>query len=423
MNEYTTFGLPEDLPSTPTPSGANSASIIKVIGVGGGGGNAVANMYREQIQGVRFLVANTDAKALEDSPVPEKLQIGPGLGAGGRPEMGQALAEQHLQDIKDGLGDETKMVFVTAGMGGGTGTGAGPIIAREAMEKGILTIGIVTIPFAFEMKRQIDKALDGVERMAEHVDALLVVNNERLRQVHSDLSVLNAFRKADETLTKAVRSIVEIINMRGTMNLDFNDVDTCLRGGGVAVMSTGYGDGNNRVEKAINDALNSPLLNDKEVQHSRKLCIAFFFPPDSSPHTLKIEEMNQIEEFMKGFNVNVETKWGYAEDEALTDEVKVTILASGFKLDSHENELKAELPLTPEQLERERQRDERRDKAYGNTQKRVRYNRIYIFEPEDLDNDELIANVDAIPVYKRTDNDLRNLRNISSQATPLEVIL
>lgn len=428
MNQQPTIELSEDItPPAPTfglpENDANNASIIKVIGVGGGGGNAVGNMYRENIEGVRFLVANTDAKALHDSPVPDHIQIGPGLGAGGRPEMGAALAEQHLDQIQAAFDDKTQMVFVTAGMGGGTGTGAGPIVAREAMKRGILTIGIVTIPFAFEMRKQIDKALDGVERMAKEVDALLVVNNERLKQVYSDLSVRNAFLKADETLTKAVRSIVEIINMHGTSNLDFRDVDTCLRGGGVAIMSTGYGRGEKRMTKAIQEALDSPLLNDKEVQHSRSLRVAIFFPPEHTGNGLMMEEMNEIEDFMKPFNADVDTKWGYSEDPNLIDEIKVTILASGFRLDNDEDGVEIEQPLTPEEIEAQHRREERRNKAYGNTQKRIRYNRVFVFSPEDLDNEELVASVDAVPVYKRTDNDTRNFRNISSQATPLEVML
>ena len=236
----------------------NDPSIIKIIGVGGGGGNAVANMYHEQISGVRYVVCNTDSKALADSPIPHRVQIGPGWGAGGKPEIGRELALNNIEAIRSIYDEETKMAFITAGMGGGTGTGAAPIIAHEAMKRNILTIGIVTIPFLFELWKRIDLALDGVETMANEVDALLVVNNERLRQIYPSLSVPASFKKADETLTKAVRSIVQIITMHGTMNLDFRDVETCLRGGGVAIMSSGYGKGQNRVTKAIDDALNSP---------------------------------------------------------------------------------------------------------------------------------------------------------------------
>ena len=217
--------------------------IIKVIGVGGGGGNAVGQMYRDNIPEVRYLVANTDKKALDDNIVPDHLQLGPGLGAGGDPERGAALANECLDQINAALDDETKMVFVTAGMGGGTGTGASPVIAHAAREKGILTVGIVTIPFLFEREKQIDKALDGLDKLSKEVDAMLVINNQRLCDIYSDLSIINAFKRADETLSTAVSSITEIISMHGRVNLDFQDVNTTLRNGGVAVMSTGYAEG------------------------------------------------------------------------------------------------------------------------------------------------------------------------------------
>lgn len=402
---------------------SNHADIIKVIGVGGGGGNAVSNMYRENIEGVRFLVCNTDSKALEDSPVPDRLQLGPGLGAGGDPSKGCQLAEENIEEIRAALDDRTKMVFITAGMGGGTGTGAGPIVAREAMRKGILTIGIVTIPFLHEMRRNIDKALDGVERMAEAVDALLVVNNERLKQVYSDLSVANAFKKADDTLTKAVSSIVEIITMRGTQNLDFCDVETCLRGGGVAIMSSGFGRGEKRTTKAIQEALNSPLLNDKEVEKSKSLRMAIFFPPDETGNGMMMEELGEVSAFMEKFNEDVDTKWGYAEDPSLTDEIKITILASGFRLsDSEKESTTVKRPLTPEEIERERERSKRRDDAYGDTKQRVRYHRVHLFSPEDLENEELVASLDARPVSKRTDSDTRNFRSLSNKSTPMELL-
>jgi cell division protein FtsZ len=199
-------------------------TLIKVIGVGGGGGNAVANMLREDMYDVSLLVCNSDSKALADSPVVDKLQIGPGLGCGGRPEMGKSLAEEHLADIYDAIDPETKMVFITAGMGGGTGTGAAPVIARETKARNILTVGVVTLPFLFEGKRNIDKALDGMEAMAREVDSLLIVNNERMLSVYATSSVIDGFKMADKVLTLAVKSIVDIIKMRGVINLDFQDV-------------------------------------------------------------------------------------------------------------------------------------------------------------------------------------------------------
>ena len=250
------------LPST-------SPAIIKVIGVGGGGGNAVNHMYREGIHDVNFVLCNTDSKALCDSPVPMRLQLGKeGLGAGNRPERARAAAEESVEDIRRMLDDGTKMVFITAGMGGGTGTGAAPVIAREAKDMGILTVGIVTIPFRFEGNKKIDQALDGVDEISKHVDALLVINNERLREIYPDLNVLSAFERADSTLSVAARSIAEIITMHGIINLDFRDVCTVLKDGGVAIMSTGFGEGENRVTKAIENALNSPLLNNPDIYPS-----------------------------------------------------------------------------------------------------------------------------------------------------------
>ena len=243
-----------------------SQSIIKVIGVGGGGGNAVNHMYREGIHDVTYVLCNTDRKALSDSPIPNHLQLGKdGLGAGNRPEKARQAALESMDEIKEMLNDGTRMVFITAGMGGGTGTGAAPIIAQCAKDAGILTVGIVTIPFKFEGNKKINQALDGVEEISKHVDALLVINNERLREIYPELTVLTAFAKADDTLSIAAKSIAEIITMHGIMNLDFQDVTTVLKDGGVAIMSTGYGEGENRVTKAINEALNSPLLNNNDI--------------------------------------------------------------------------------------------------------------------------------------------------------------
>ena len=305
------LGLPiVDLPKT-------NNCIIKVIGVGGGGGNAVNHMYREGIHDVSYVVCNTDKKALEDSAVPNHLQLGCGLGAGNRPEKARKIAEESIDAIKEMLNDGTRMVFITAGMGGGTGTGAAPIIARCAKEAGILTVGIVTIPFKFEGIKKINQALDGVEEISKHVDALLVINNERLREIYPELTVINAFAKADDTLTIAAKSIAEIITMHGIMNLDFEDVTTVLKDGGVAIMSTGYGEGENRVTKAIKEALNSPLLNHNDIFNSKKVLLNINFCADDDHSSLMMEEMNEIHDFMGKFRHDVETKWGLATDSPL----------------------------------------------------------------------------------------------------------
>ena len=395
---------------------SGSPSIIKVIGVGGGGGNAVNHMYREGIHDVTFVVCNTDNQALDESPVPIKLQLGrEGLGAGNRPERARDAANESLEDVKNMLNDGCKMAFITAGMGGGTGTGAAPIIAKTAKDMGILTVGIVTIPFLFEGNKKIDQALDGVEEMSKHVDALLVINNERLRAVYSDLSVINAFGKADDTLSVAAKSIAEIITIRGKINLDFNDVKTVLKDGGVAIMSTGYGYGEGRVTQAITDALHSPLLNNNDIFNSKKVLFNISY---SSNSDLMMEEMNEVHEFMSRFGKDVETKWGLYIDDNLEDKVKFTILATGFGIKDvpgMNNKLSAEEQKRQEELEEEEQKKaERRDDfypgSYKNNRKKGNY-KIYIFTQEDLDNDDIISMVETTPTYKRSKAVLESIQS------------
>lgn len=303
------------------------------------------------------------------------------------------------------LNDGCKMVFITAGMGGGTGTGAAPIIAQTAKEMGILTVGIVTIPFLFEGNKKIDQALDGVEEMSKHVDALLVINNERLRDVYSDLSVINAFGKADDTLSVAAKSIAEIITIRGKINLDFNDVKTVLIDGGVAIMSTGYGEGEGRVTQAINDALNSPLLNNNDIFSSKKIMFNISCNKD-----LMMEEISEVHDFMSKFGKDVETKWGLYLDETLEKKVKFTILATGFgikDIPGMDVRLSEEERKRQEELEEEeQQKDDRRIIYYGpsinkNNRKKRRHN-TYIFSQEDLDNEDIISMVDTTPTYQRS---------------------
>ena len=297
MEDIVQFDFPTDSPK-----------IIKVIGVGGGGGNAVNHMYREGIHDVTFVLCNTDNQALKDSPVPVKLQLGKeGLGAGNRPARARKAAEESIEDIKNMLNDGTKMVFITAGMGGGTGTGAAPIIAQTAKEMDILTIGIVTIPFRWEGDKKIDQALDGVEEISKHVDALLVINNEKLSEIYSELSVDDAFDKADDTLSVAAKSIAEIITLHGKVNLDFNDVKTVLKDGGVAIMSTGYGEGDNRVSEAIKNAQHSPLLNNNDIFNSKKVLLNISY---SAQYKLMMSEMDEVKEFMNRFSRDFETKFG-----------------------------------------------------------------------------------------------------------------
>ena len=402
-NNIVDFGAPE-----------KEHSIIKVIGVGGGGGNAVNHMYREGIHDVTFVLCNTDNQALNDSPVPVHLQLGKeGLGAGNRPERARQAAEESLDDIKAMLSDGTKMAVITAGMGGGTGTGAAPVIARVSKEMGILTVGIVTIPFRFEGARKIDQALDGVEEMAKHVDALLVINNERLREIYPELTVLDAFGKADDTLSVAARSIAEIITVHGLINLDFNDVKTVLKDGGVAIMSTGYGEGEGRVKKAIDDALNSPLLNDNDVFNSKKILLSISFCGENDGKDgLMMEEMNDVNDFMAKFGGDFEIKWGLATDPELGKKVKVTILATGFGIENVEGmnghlkrHTQEDANRMAEEQEKAAERQDRRNRYYGNEAGSMKYKRrphIYLFRPEDLDNDDVISAVEQTPTYKRT---------------------
>ena len=416
-------------------------SIIKVIGVGGGGGNAVNHMYREGIHDVTFVLCNTDAQALNDSPVPVHIQLGSeGLGAGNKPEKARQAAEESIDDIKNMLSDGTRMAFITAGMGGGTGTGAAPVIARVSKEMGILTVGIVTIPFRFEGARKIDQALDGVEEMAKHVDALLVINNERLREIYPELTVLDAFGKADDTLSVAARSIAEIITVHGLINLDFNDVKTVLKDGGVAIMSTGFGEGEGRVKKAIADALNSPLLNDNDVFNSKKILLSISFcGQKDGKDGLMMEEMNDVNDFMAKFGSDFEIKWGLAVDPELGKKVKVTILATGFgieNVDGMNGHIKRHTQEDAIRQAREQEqaaeRQDRRNRYYRDGEGSVKYKRrphIYLFRPEDLDNDDVISTVEQSPTYKRTREILDSIHlqagnasasDAEGQATPAE---
>ena len=412
MDEIVQFDFPTDSPK-----------IIKVIGVGGGGGNAVNHMYREGIHDVTFVLCNTDNQALAESPVPVKLQLGrsitQGLGAGNRPERARDAAEESIDDIKEQLNDGTKMVFITAGMGGGTGTGAAPVIARIAKEMDILTVGIVTIPFIFEGEKKIIQALDGVERIAQHVDALLVITNERLREIYADLPFMNAFGKADDTLSIAAKSIAEIITMRGTVKLYFADVKTILKDGGVAIMSTGFGEGENRVTKAIDDALHSPLLNNNDIFNAKKVMLNVSFCPTSE---LMMEEMNEIHEFMSKFREGVEVIWGVAVENSLDTKVKITVLATGFGvedvpgMDTLHEARSQEDEERQLQLEEEKEKNkERIRKAYGESagigKKSLRSRRhIYIFNTEDLDNDDIIAMIEESPTYTRDKTKLLKIK-------------
>lgn len=309
---------------------ARKAPIIKVVGVGGGGSNAVKHMYSQGIDGVSFVICNTDYQALMRSSVPEKIQLGPeitkGLGAGNRPEIARQAAEESKDVIKEAFSDGCEMVFITAGMGGGTGTGAAPVVASVAREMGLLTIGIVTIPFSFEGKRKIMQAFDGIAKLSPNVDALLVIHNDKLTSVYPDDPLPVAFAKADDVLTQAARGIAEIIAMEGHANVDFADVSTVMRNGGMAIMNTGEAEGENRVTSAIDNALNSPLLNNGNIYTSKRFLMNIYCSTD---HPIIMREFDEVKEFMNQMeDENIEVIWGVTYDNSLGDRIRITILAT-----------------------------------------------------------------------------------------------
>ena len=321
--------------------------IIKVVGVGGGGCNAVRNMYLDKVGGVTYAVMNTDSQSLSRSPVPYKIQLGAGLGAGGNPEQGKRECEESFEDIRKLLSDGTKMVFVTAGMGGGTGTGAAPLVAGIAKEMGLLTVGVVTIPFYFEKKKKIIKALKGVDEMRKNVDALLIVNNERLCDIYADLelSVKEAFKRADNILMDAVKGIAELITLPsdGGIKSDFKDVETTMKNGGGAIMAMGRASGEHRVEKAILNALDSPLLYGNDIGKAKRILFNIY---SSEEHSIFVRELQEIDEFFDQLDPNIDVIWGTATDDSLGEDAKVTILATGLEddlrsevqKDAHSNE-------------------------------------------------------------------------------------
>ena len=317
-------------------------NIIKVIGVGGGGCNAVKNMYSEGIVNVSFAVCNTDSQSLSKSPVPVKIMLGKsGLGAGANPEVGRSEAQNTQEDIQRLLNDGTKMAFVTAGMGGGTGTGAAPVIAGIAKSMGILTVGIITIPFYFEKRKKIVKALQGVEEMRKNVDALLIVNNERLCDVYADseITVKDAFKLADKVLSDATKSISELITVEGTINLDFRDIETTIKSGGGAIMAMGRASGEGRVQNAILNALDSPLLYGSDISNAQRILFNIY---TSSKHPIFVREMREIDAFFDELNPDIKVIWGLSDDDCLDEDAKVTILATGLN-----NELADEIQDNP----------------------------------------------------------------------------
>jgi cell division protein FtsZ len=307
-------------------------SIIKVLGVGGGGSNAVTYMFKQGITGVDFAICNTDNQAMETSAIPVKINLGPeltgGRGAGSRPQMGKQACIESIDEIRDFVMDGTKMLFVTAGMGGGTGTGAAPIIAKAAREADILTVGIVTLPFTFEGSRRKRQALEGLEEMKENVDALIVISNDKLRDLHGDLKLSDAFSRADDILTTAARGIAEIITMEGYVNVDFEDVNTVMRDSGVAIMGTASFEGEGRARKAVVAALNSPLLEDNDIRGAQHILLNI----SSGNVEVTMDEVFEITEYVQAeAGYGTDLIWGNCHDESLGDKLSVTIIATGFE--------------------------------------------------------------------------------------------
>lgn len=422
-------------PDTGEQETITGKTIIKVIGVGGGGCNAANYLYKQGIDNVSFLVCNTDMHSLRELAVPNRIILGPdithGLGAGDNPELGGAAAEASREDIRRELSDNTRMVFITAGMGGGTGTGAAPVVASVAKEMNILTVGIVTIPFFFEGEKKIIKALKGAEEMRKHVDTLLIVNNERLTEIYRDLNLINAFEKADDTLANAARSIADIINTRGYINTDFNDVKTTLENSSTAIISTGYGEGENRVTKSINDALNSPLLRNSDIRSSKRLLFVLYFNPKAES-VVTMDEMNEITLFTSTLSKSIDTKWGYCFDDTLGDRVKMSILASGFDLTvsergtadggkevitfpgKRETENRQAGTPAPEQEALERREiiagEYGEDKITAHSQAMARANYV-VLKPSQFDDDEAIVLFSKFPARMRDSQLKEKIRN------------
>lgn len=412
-----------------------NSAIIKVIGVGGGGGNAVNYMYKQNIPLIKFVVCNTDRQALMMSPVPNQLLLGTsvtgGRGAGNVPEVGRQCAEASLEDIRALFDDETEMVFITAGMGGGTGTGAAPVIAREAKEAGMLTIGIVTVPFMFEGKKKILQALAGADEMRKYVDALLIINNENIISLYKDFNFFNAFGKADDALANSARSISEIISEPCYINVDFQDVKTTLKDSGSAIIATAVGEGEHRITDAIEKALHSPLLKKHDIRTSKRLLFKFVCAKDSK-NPIRAEEIGEINNFTSKLPSSIDVKWGIGDNPEMGDKVKVTILASGFDVtiadtDNEEGPVVFRGDIDGKQGKDQKPNiDETRQIAdiYGKDkvkeQERETARLKYaVLKPSQFDDHEVIALLWKTPTFNRPQyvkNELRRLGEVPESA-------
>jgi cell division protein FtsZ len=415
---------------------SETGAIIKVIGVGGGGGNAINYMYEQHIKHINFVVCNTDKQALKMSPVPNQLLLGEeithGLGAGNVPEVGRQCAEASIDDIRALFQDETEMVFITAGMGGGTGTGAAPVVARVAKECGMLTIGIVTVPFLFEGEKKVFKAIDGAKEMQKHVDALLIINNENLIELYKDLNFFNAFHKADDTLANAARSISEIISEPCYVNVDFQDVKTTLKDAGSAIIATAEGEGEKRITQAIHNALHSPLLKTHDITTSKRLLLKFICSKDSE-RPISTGEMGEITAFTSKLPSTIDVKWGIGDDPTMGDKVKVTVLASGFDVTIRNADGGADggngqaaivmsgggAPQEPKTISKQKEEEVQIAEVYGHDKmikkKREADKMKYaVLKESQFDDHEAIALIERTPALNRTPHFFDSLNRLSN---------
>ena len=409
----------------------DSSKIIKVIGIGGGGVNSVNYMYNAGIQEVNFAVCNTDEQSFRGVDVPVKVTLGAGLGAGGNPDVAKQEFEKSITEVEKLLTDGTKMVFIATGMGGGTGSGAAPLMAKMAKSKGILTVGIVTIPFLFEMIPRIITALNAVEELNKNVDALIVINNERLKTFYPDYDVDEAFKKPNEVLAMSVKSITDIITQKGIINRDFNDVNSTMKDSGVALVSYGFGKGENRLENAIQEALNSPLLNNNDIYNAKRILCYVTYKKKTG---FKTEEYQKtMTSFMSRFDKHIKTIPGLGSEETIEgdQEVKFTIIATGFGTDDIPDidKYKAEaIAKKMEEEKKQREEDEDRvEKFYGeNLNTNIKINRvspssIVILTMDEMDDDKFIQFMEEHPTYNRKKNEIASFRKPAKIVVPKEV--
>ncbi|MEH6681407.1 MAG: cell division protein FtsZ [Sediminicola sp.] len=373
----------------------NQSNVIKVIGVGGGGSNAINHMFQAGINGVDFVICNTDSQALDNSPVPNKIQLGvsltEGLGAGANPEVGQQAAIESMEDIKGMLGSNTKMVFITAGMGGGTGTGAAPIIAKQAKEMDILTVGIVTIPFQFEGKMRCEQAYAGMEKLRNNVDSLIVINNNKLREVYGNLGFKAGFSKADEVLATAARGIAEVITHHYTQNIDLRDAKTVLSNSGTAIMGSASASGSSRAHEAITRALDSPLLNDNKITGAKNVLLLIV----SGAQEITIDEIGEINDHIQieaGHGANI--IMGVGEDEGLGEAIAVTVIATGFNIDQQDNIVNTESKKIIHTLEDEQRAEQ--DLTPANMPRPVVHQLVEEEEEEEVEVPELVVKKETV---------------------------